>query len=710
MNAAFPFHSGDAALLDDLLTWIEQMGGCKGHKALLVADGAVQWSTVLALKEKAEKSFDSVDVTTNRVPMVGWIPGSNSLWTAAAEWFKAKCEPFWFNEPDCIPLKAGWLTDIESEYRSCGKPFMGAIIKDNRPFETGEYLEGNSVYPANAWDIIGPTINGKESWTNSSKAAVVPQAFNSPMVCHIWGLPDAAPTFVEKRPENSVNTFELSFLRPEWRVFHRSKDGSLLKLLRKRVGLYPAKEPVDESWADFVSLRRAGDIIALLPILKIISERNGRAVKLVVHSAFMPLLEGVSYVHGIEWKGDWESPLLAAAKFQAVNLQVFGKGVMPNTQRSNFAIQAWEKMGHQWNRHLPLVFDRRNPAREEELAAKVFKTVKPKILIKPSGFSSPFHDAGFVGESIHREFGESAEVVNLDFVKADRIFDLLGLMDRAACLVTIDTVTLWLAGASKCPMIQLVNGEGFGASPERGNCLIRVPYNRVRQKWPVISALIRTTICTPKNEDIVLTFSYFKPTDPDTIRRQDAAWATWPLLKARMHTHSGGRTSKDFGDAKAMPFVRDMITAAMRSGTEDIIVISNNDIKFDERLRDAILESCREYGCYWAYRVQVFGGPTDEGADVFAFTRCWWHMHQHLFPDFLLGYFWWDDILVRIMRWSGCPEQKRLYYHESHAGGGGSREHTAGGRHNDKLARQWLVEHNERHNKPLCMVNGQMEI
>lgn len=239
MNAAFPFHSGDAALLDDLLTWIEQMGGCKGHKALLVADGAVQWSTVLALKEKAEKSFDSVDVTTNRVPMVGWILGSNSLWTAAAEWFKAKGEPFWFNEPDCIPLKAGWLTDIETEYRSCGKPFMGAIIKDNRPFETGEYLEGNSVYPANAWDIIGPTINGKESWTNSSKAAVVPQAFNSPMVCHIWGLPDAAPTFVEKRPENSVNTFELSFLRPEWRVFHRSKDGSLLKLLRKRIGIHP---------------------------------------------------------------------------------------------------------------------------------------------------------------------------------------------------------------------------------------------------------------------------------------------------------------------------------------------------------------------------------------------------------------------------------------------------------------------------------------
>ena len=44
-----------------------------------------------------------------------------------------------------------------------------------------------------------------------------------------------------------------------------------------------------------VSLRRNGDIISLLPLLKFMADANGQPVRLVVHRDYAGVLEGVSY-------------------------------------------------------------------------------------------------------------------------------------------------------------------------------------------------------------------------------------------------------------------------------------------------------------------------------------------------------------------------------------------------------------------------------
>src|SRR6185369_11912909 len=127
-----------------------------------------------------------------------------------------------------------------------------------------------------------------------------------------------------------------------------------------------------------------------------------------------------------------------------------------------------------------------------------------------------------------------------------------------------------------------------------------------------------------------------------------------------------------------------------------------NDIRFDPKLGDVLRESCRQWGCYWAYRITGPGATTtDEGSDCFAMTRKWWTVHRHLFPDFLLGYWNWDDVMVRLMRWSGCAEQQRLFYHEPHPQTQSPmRLHTPGAHYNQRLMQNWLQQHQEEWSKP----------
>lgn len=450
-----------------------------------------------------------------------------------------------------------------------------------------------------------------------------------------------------------------------------------------------------------VSLRRYGDILNLLPVLNFLATKQTAPVKLVVHRAFSPILEATSYVEPIIWDGDMDDPLKACREHKALNAQVHGINLPKlNGNGENFARRSWEFLGYKWNRHLPLVLDKRDWDREKTLSHSAFKTDLPKILTKLTGFSSPFKAKEAVVNLLENEFRYIAEIVDLDFVNGERIYDLVGLLDRAACLVSCDTATLWLAKASKCPVIAFVNSLPYLSSPPVGNVIARATYDKVLSSWNSIAAAIHSTLFDPPTdkEKIVLVFNHWIPLNEETKRREESAYATWPNLKARLLPFKPSRSSNNLGDSRGTPFVRDMIAAAM-AGTEDIIAITNNDIKFDEGLRDEVLKSCSEYGCYWAYRISEPGKKTDHGGDFFAFTRKWWFEHERYFPDMLLGYFWWDDIMVRMMRWSGCLERKRLYYHEPHAGVA-KRPTTQGSLHNERLATAWLGQHHELREKP----------
>lgn len=694
-----PFFSGDEHLLLNNLEWMKELDGKLDYDCLLSCDNDT--TVALALKAAKEVFRNVGSMKYPRADKRDWPhPQNNAFLQTAWHVFAKHQGPWLWLETDSIPMCKGWLDALWNEYQKGGKPFGGHWNHATNVFN------GVAIYPQNISKYSQAIMMAAltEATDANGKVHQVPwDVYGSGQVKkhlhvmnglmqHIWhdDSTGEAWTFPDRATVERV-------ARPGVVLFHRCKNESLVARLREAGSSHVQKAIT----ADVVSLRRNGDIVSLLPLLRRMAGTLGRPVKLAVMREYAPLLDGVSYVDAVPCDGDMEDPLSFAEQLNAVNAQVFGKRLHPDMQRSNFVKQAWLNLGHKWDRYAPLIFDRRNPLLEMELASKTFQTDKPKILVKLHGYSSPFADVHSVSW-ILSQFKESAELVNLDAVKAERVFDLIGLMDRAACMVTVDTVTTHLAQASMCPTIQFTNDSKFGASPARGNCIFRAQYNTVSHKarLMVIEDLIRNCLLPEGNQQMVLVFNYWVPKDSETKRRQDAAYETWLKFPARLASFPAKRSSASFGDPRGMPFVRDMIEFAL-SGSEDIVVIANNDIRFDERLSADMLASCDRCGCWWAYRTDHDGGPTDNGADVFAFTRKWWRIHEHLFPDFLLGYHWWDDVMVRMMRWSGCVEQRRLYYHEPHpASQAPTRQHTPGAKHNERLANGWLMVNDERREKP----------
>lgn len=235
MIVTLAFHSGDADQAMRLLAWMQQLGGCPNYQCVLVVDAGVPWGDALDAVSLAGKVFKSAQVITNDEPTEGWIPGSNSLFKAAAMHAQKLGEPWLFIEPDAVPTKADWLRLIDVQYQEAGCVFMGAVIHHQSVGLPNPYLEGCAVYPANAWEIMEPSFRPEVSWTLACRDAVIKSAFNSPLFQHFWGpKPELAPTFSEVRtPDSPENTLLLSHIKAETALYHRNKDGTLIRLLKK---------------------------------------------------------------------------------------------------------------------------------------------------------------------------------------------------------------------------------------------------------------------------------------------------------------------------------------------------------------------------------------------------------------------------------------------------------------------------------------------
>jgi hypothetical protein len=237
-----PFHSGDVQLALSLLDWISTLGKHPSHDALLVADAAMDWGECVDALELANSTFRSATLITNDKPTPGWIPGSNSLFAAAAKHMEATGDVFLWIEPDATPLRNDWLDAITAAYQKCGKSFMGSLVHHTLSNRPNPYFEGCGVYPADTWSRIKDVFILEESWTLWCADVVVPHAVDSPLFQHLWGVKDLPPIFAAKKlPDSPVNTFTLADLRPEARVFHRCKDQSLIKLLDEKLNP-PARE------------------------------------------------------------------------------------------------------------------------------------------------------------------------------------------------------------------------------------------------------------------------------------------------------------------------------------------------------------------------------------------------------------------------------------------------------------------------------------
>lgn len=237
MLTVFPFYAGDVDRMIELLEWIRDLGGCKAHEALLVADAGVEFQRCLDVKTLAAKSFRSVELISNEVSVIGWVEGPKSLFLTAGARAQQRSQPFLQMETDAIPLRTDWLDLIDRAYSTLPGHAMGHIYPCEQPNFPRRILSGIGVFPAEVIRIAQFQLVAGENWDISvSKSLVGSLAIHTPLIHHLWGEPDLPPTFVDRKTNASPkNAFTLADIPKEAVIWHRNKDGTLINLLRKKL-------------------------------------------------------------------------------------------------------------------------------------------------------------------------------------------------------------------------------------------------------------------------------------------------------------------------------------------------------------------------------------------------------------------------------------------------------------------------------------------
>ncbi len=256
----------------------------------------------------------------------------------------------------------------------------------------------------------------------------------------------------------------------------------------------------------FVHLGKHGDLMIMMPGWRqMFLETRVKPVVLCSHQ-FSETLDGISYiepwVETLEWYGDitrakhmalkkygwciipkwWDDPehiIVRRPWDELVNLDSHGRQIaVPAFQWDSYMLAQWRAAGFKDSEmgRWPLVFDRRSPEREQALVSR-FRWHKPVILFNLSGNSSKFPFSPEVQRVLYAH-RDQFSIVDVSEIHCHRIYDLLGLFERAAMLVTADTSTLHLASACKIPLVAFI-ADGGGGSIVNGNAVMKCRYSAV---------------------------------------------------------------------------------------------------------------------------------------------------------------------------------------------------------------------------------------
>jgi predicted GH43/DUF377 family glycosyl hydrolase len=201
--------------------------------------------------------------------------------------------------------------------------------------------------------------------------------------------------------------------------------------------------------------------------------QKGNRNRLMVAKEYASILDGVSYVEPLVFDGPHFDLATACEQLAGnaqdwVSTQVNGPKDMvarytyqPANQKgavtTSHGKESWRVCGrlNEWDNCYPLVFDQRDREREEKLCESIIGRRKKFILLAAKGNTSPFQFVPLLRELLkHSGF----TVLDISDLSAEKPYDLLGLYERATCLVAIDSAPLHFARACpSLPVVALVN-------------------------------------------------------------------------------------------------------------------------------------------------------------------------------------------------------------------------------------------------------------
>jgi FkbM family methyltransferase len=223
MLVIYPFSVPDQELALKNARWIAELGSCAKHDIFILSDRRCDIPTVQGIVDTLKPLFKIVQHRWTQSDIDGWPEGANHMFCYATALIQHTKEwpCFMWMEPDAIPIKAGWMDQLEEEYRRAGKPFMGEKVDlgTKRP-DVPIHMSGVGIYQNPIYLLAGEAYRAHEvAWDIAAKDQILPHCHFTKLIQHYW----------------KHGTFQnLEGLRPETVVFHSSKDGSLIDLLRKK--------------------------------------------------------------------------------------------------------------------------------------------------------------------------------------------------------------------------------------------------------------------------------------------------------------------------------------------------------------------------------------------------------------------------------------------------------------------------------------------
>ena len=470
----------------------------------------------------------------------------------------------------------------------------------------------------------------------------------------------------------------------------------------------------------YVQLCKFGDIMSLLPLLHA-DFLAGQKPSLMVSAKYASLLDGVSYVDPIIFDGDPSNiteAVIQASKtgLQVVTTQVCGPAdmVLENVYKTlkpqHAATDSWQKEQYRaaskwsmWRKQPQLVFDQRNKEREKQLINEYGKSTRGVVLVSTKGETCPFPYKRLLMTLLDGAFRRNFTIIDLDDIKGERIYDLLGLFDKAKVLIASDSALLHLAQASQVPVCALVNDRpslwhGAAWRPRhifycryrdfaaRATELIDAIKNIGKPGCQFLVAKLRANppdrVHTNKNYGWgVTSHNYSKRTwihawsaydiNDNNRDRHERAKRTWDdqyhhrnWISCPLELGAAGRDSKmsPIGDRSRYPFVRDVIQAAeLRAKDDDVIVLTPSDVSFK-----GDIEAIAHFPAYGCRLERSSEGETyNPRPDFFAFTAGFWRAHRTEFPDMILGPDgYWSRTLKEFLRLHGAIEVENATFKE----------------------------------------------
>lgn len=495
-----------------------------------------------------------------------------------------------------------------------------------------------------------------------------------------------------------------------------------------------------------VQLGRYGDLVNILPLLYH-DFQKGERWSVMVAKEFANIFDGVSYADPIVFDGPMFQLDQAMAEAQKINpaaitCQLVGptetirsvvtmrNGMEYRATTESFLKDQWSIIGraNEWRERYPLVFDRRDKVRETKLCAEALpKNKKKNILVFTSGTSSPFPYTGLLIELLGMKFGKRFNIVDASKVKAERIYDLLGLMERAHCLICTDSAPLHLAYAVKVPVVAMVQDKPslWHGSCWRENHIFQTRY----RDFPIRATEMLSAIArigepgcpfnvTPAvtSQKIIHAWSQYEVTDEnrerhnearktwlDAYETEDGTWVSTPsewgvFGKDSKHMNlCNSSNEKPIRDEKRLPLVADVIRlAALRANDNDVICLTRADTCFTSVMGERLLSA--KLPTFAFRRIKDKDGTTHHpAADLFAFTKKWWRENQSKYPNgkgsMLMGSdYYWNQVMLSMFRMNGATEiENAIYRLPSPPKEPPKSDQTpARVQHNEQLARSWI--------------------